>query len=121
MYYEKVNLTLPEIQLVAKVECDAIDCSLEVIELELLSLELFDTANCKFYIDFNAKLKIDMTVDGHDESIVINAEEFRLSSVDTIGDPILDFDFEESTIDKDELDRRLNGEEMTVGFYTITK
>ena len=121
MYYEKVNLTLPEIQLVARVECDAIDCSLEVIELELLSLELFDTANCKFYIDFNAKLKIDMTIDGHDESIIINAEEFRLSSVDTIGDPILDFDFEESTIDKDELYRRLDGEEMNVRFYTIAK
>lgn len=121
MDYEKVNLTLPQIQLVATVDCDRIDCSLEVIELELLSLELFDTENCKFYIDFNAKLKIDMIVNGDDESIVINAEEFRLSSVDTIGDPIFDFDFEESTIDKDELYRRLDGEEINVRFYTITK
>lgn len=121
MDYEKVNLILPQIQLVAAVDCDRIDCSLEVIELELLSLELFDTANCKFYIDFNAKLKIDMTVNGDDESIVINAEEFRLSSVDTIGDTIFDFDFEKSTIDKDELYRRLDGEEMNVRFYTITK
>ena len=121
MDYEKVSLTLPQIQLVATVDCDEIECSLNILEFENLSLELFDIANCKFYLEFSAKLRIDMTIDGREESIIVNAEEFRLSSVETIGDSIFDFDFEESTIDKDELYRRLDGEEMNVRFYTITK
>lgn len=50
---------------------------------------------------------------------MIVAEDFELSSVDTIGDPIFDFDFEESTISKEELSDLL-GEETVISFYTIT-
>lgn len=45
----------------------------------------------------------------------------EVSSIDTVFDGIYSFDFEESTISKDELYQRLKGGAMTVCFYTITE
>lgn len=123
MSANKVNLRLPQIQLVARVDCydnDNAECSVEILEHQMLSLNLFDAKNLKFFLMFNARLKISLSINGREESIVVVAEEFELSSVDTIGDSIYDFDFEESTIGKDELYRILNGGTMSVSFYTIT-
>ena len=120
MSKDKVNLLLPQIQLVARVDCDSIDVTLEILEHNFRSLNLFDVQNQKFYITFDAKLKINLYISGREESVVITAEEFELSSVDVIGDSIYDFDFEEATIGKDELYQRLKGGEMTVSFYTLT-
>lgn len=69
---------------------------------------------------FDAKVKINFYIGGHEESIVASAEEFKVSSVEVISDQIYDFDFEEATISKGELYQRLKGARMSVEFYTIT-
>lgn len=122
MSANKVNLRLPQIRLVARVDCydnDNAECSVEILEHQMLSLNLFDAKNLKFFLMFNARLKISLSINGREESIVVVAEEFELSSVDTIGDSIYDFDFEESTISKEELSDLL-GEETVISLYTIT-
>lgn len=120
MNTDKVNLTLPEIQLVAEVDCDEVECSIEILDHTFRSFNLFDVQNQKFFVTFDAQVKISFYLGGREESIVVTAEEFEVSSVDCIGDHIydFDFDFEESTISKDELYHRLKGSEMTVRFYT---
>lgn len=120
MNKDKVNLTLPQIQLVTSVDCDSVECSVEILEQKFRSFNLFDVQNQKFYVTFDSKLRITFYLGGREESVVITAEEFELSSVDVIGDSIYDFDFEEATINKDELYQRLKGEDMTIRFYTIT-
>ena len=120
MSKDKVNLTLPEIQLVAKVDCDEVECSIEILDNTFRSFNLFDVQNQKFYVTFDSKLRITFYLGGREESIVITAEEFETSSVDVIGDSIYGFDFDEATISKDELYQRLKGSEMTVCFYAIT-
>lgn len=116
MSKDKVNLTLPEIQLVAKVDCDEVECSIEILDHTFRSFNLFDVQNQKFYVTFDSKLRITFYLGGREESIVVTAEEFEVSSVDVIGDLIYDFD--ESTISKDELYQRLKGSKMTVCFCT---
>ena len=120
MSTDKVNLTLPQIQLVATIECDEVECSVEILDYKFRSLNLFDVQNQKFYLTFDAKVKINFYIGGHEESIVASAEEFEVSSVEVISDQIYDFDFEEATISKDELYQRLKGARMSVEFYTIT-
>lgn len=123
MSASKVNLRLPQIQLAARIECrsnDEVECSIEILDYQMLSLNLFDARSFKYFLRFSAKVQINFTIRGREESVVIVAEDFELSSVDTIGDLIFDFDFEESTIGKDELYRILNGGTMSVRFYTIT-
>ena len=120
MSTNKVNLTLPQIQLVATIECDEVECSVEILDYKFLSLNLFDVQNQKFYVTFDAKVKINFYISGHEESVVVTAEEFEVSSVDVIGDGFYSFDFEESTISKDELYQCLKGADMSVCFYTIT-
>lgn len=122
MNYEKVNLRLPQIQLAVRIECrgnDDVECSIEILDYQMLSLNLFDARNFKYFLRFSAKVQINFTIRGREESVVIVAEDFELSSVDTIGDPIFDFDFEESTISKEELSDLLD-EETVISFYTIT-
>ena len=120
MSADKVNLTLPEIQLVAEVDCDEVECSIEILDHTFRSFNLFDVQNQKFFVTFDAQVKISFYLGGREESVVVTAEEFEVSSVDTVGDHIydFDFDFEESTISKDELYQRLKGSEMTVRFCT---
>ncbi len=120
MSADKVNLLLPQIQLVARVDCDSIECDVEILEHNFRSLNLFDVQNQKFYITFDAKLKITLYISGREESIVITAEEFEVSSVDVIGDSIYDFDFDEATIGRDELYQRLKGGDVDIRFYTLT-
>lgn len=120
MSTDKVNLTLPQIQLVATIEYDEVECSVEILDYKFRSLNLFDVQNRKFYLTFDAKVKINFYIGGHEESIVASAEEFEVSSVEVIGDCIYSFDFEESTISKDELYQRLKGADTSVCFYTIT-
>lgn len=122
MSANKVNLRLPQIRLVARVDCydnDNAECSVEILEHQMLSLNLFDARSFKYFLRLSAKVQINFTIRGREESVVIVAEDFELSSVDTIGDPIFDFDFEESTISKEELSDLL-GEETVISFYTIT-
>lgn len=122
MSASKVNLQLPQIQLAARIECrsnDDVECSVEILDYQMLSLNLFDARSFKYFLRFSAKVQINFTIRGREESVVIVAEDFELSSVDTIGDPIFDFDFEESTISKEELSDLL-GEETVISFYTIT-
>ena len=116
MSTDKVNLTLQEVQLVAEVDCDEVECSIEILDHKFLSFNLFDVQNQKFFVTFDAKVKISFYIRGREESIVVFAEEFEVSSVDVVGDSIYSFDFEESTISKDELYQRLKGSEMTVCF-----
>lgn len=120
MSKDKVNLTLPEVQLVAEVDCDEVECSIEILDHKFRSFNLFDVQNRKFFVTFDAQVKISFYFRGREESIVVTAEEFEVSSVDVIGDGIYSFDFEESTISKDELYQMLKGSEMTVCFCTIT-
>lgn len=118
----KVSLQLPQIQLAAKIECrsnDDVECSIEILDYQMLSLNLFDARSFKYFLRFSAKVQINFTIRGREESVVIVAEDFELSSVDTIGDPIFDFDFEELTISKEELSDLLD-EETVISFYTIT-
>ena len=122
MSASKVSLQLPQIQLAARIECrsnDDIECSVEILDYQMLSLNLFDARSFKYFLRFSAKVQINFTIRGREESVVIVAEDFELSSVDTIGDQIYDFDFEESTISKEELSDLL-GEETVISFYTIT-
>lgn len=122
MSASKVNLRLPQIELAARIECrsnDDVECSIEILDYQMLSLNLFDARSFKYFLRFSAKVQINFTIRGREESVVIVAEDFELSSVDTIGDPIFDFDFEESTISKEELSDLL-GEETVISFYTIT-
>lgn len=122
MSASKVSLQLPQIQLAARIECrsnDDVECSVEILDYQMLSLNLFDARSFKYFLRFSAKVQINFTIRGREESVVIVAEDFELSSVDTIGDPIFDFDFEESTISKEELSDLL-GEETVISFYTIT-
>lgn len=122
MSASKVNLQLPQIQLAARIECrsnDDVECSVEILDYQMLSLNLFDARSFKYFLRFSAKVQINFTIRGREESVVIVAEDFELSSVDTIGDSIFDFDFEESTISKEELSDLL-GEETVISFYTIT-
>ena len=120
MSADKVNLTLPEVQLIAEVDCDEVECSIEILDHTFRSFNLFDVQNQKFFVTFDAQVKISFYLGGREESVVVTAEEFEVSSVDTVGDHIydFDFDFEESTISKDELYQRLKGSEMTVRFCT---
>lgn len=120
MNKDKVNLTLPDVQLVAEVDCEEVECSIEILDHTFRSFNLFDVQNQKFFVTFDAQVKISFYLGGREESIVVTAEEFEVSSVDTIGDLIYDFDFEEATLGKDELYQRLKGGEMTVSFYTLT-
>ena len=120
MNNDKVNLILPQIQLVTRIDCDEVECSAEILDHKFRSLSLFDIQNQKFYMTFDAKVKINIYIGGHEESVVVSAEEFEVSSVEVIGDSIYSFEFEEATISKDELYQRLKGGEMTVRFYTIT-
>lgn len=122
MSASKVNLRLPQIELASRIECrsnDDVECSIEILDYQMLSLNLFDARSFKYFLRFSAKVQINFTIRGREESVVIVAEDFELSSVDTIGDPIFDFDFEESTISKEELSDLL-GEETVISFYTIT-
>lgn len=119
MSKDKVNLTLPEVQLVAEVDCDEVECSIEILDHTFRSFNLFDVQNQKFFVTFDAQVKISFYFRGREESIVVTAEEFEVSSVDVIGDGIYSFDFEESTISKDELYQMLKGSEMTVCFGTL--
>ena len=46
MNYEKVNLTLPQIQLAARIECrsnDDVECSVEILDYQMLSFEFILT------------------------------------------------------------------------------
>ena len=118
MSASKVNLRLPQIELAARIECrsnDDVECSIEILDYQMLSLNLFDARSFKYFLRFSAKVQINFTIRGREESVVIVAEDFELSSVDTI----FDFDFEESTISKEELSDLL-GEETVISFYTIT-
>ena len=121
MSTDKVNLILPQIQLAARIDCDEFECSAEILDYKFHSFNLFDVQNQKFFVTFDAKVKINFHIGGREESIVVSAEEFEASSVDVIGDGIYSFDFEESTISKDELYQHLKGGDMTVCFYTITE
>ena len=58
MSTDKVNLTLPQIQLVATIEYDEVECSVEILDYKFRSLNLFDVQNRKFYLTFDAKVKI---------------------------------------------------------------
>lgn len=118
MSIDKVNLTLPEVRLMAEVDCDEVECSIEILDHTFRIFNLFDVQNQKFFVTFDAQVKISFYLDGREESIVLTAEELEVSSVDAIGDLIYDFDFDESTIDKDELYHRLKCSEMTVRFFT---
>lgn len=118
MHTDKVNLTLSDVQLVAEIDCDEVECSIEILDHKFRSFNLFDVQNQKFFVTFDAQVKISFYLGGREENIVVTAEEFEVSSVDTVGDHICDFDFEESTISKDELYQRLNDSEMTVRFFT---
>lgn len=42
MSKDKVNLTLPEVQLVAEVDCDEVECSIEILDHKFRSFNLFD-------------------------------------------------------------------------------
>lgn len=117
---DKATLILPQIQLVTRIGCDEVECSAEILDYKFHSFNLFDVQNQKFYVTFDAKVKINIYIDGREESVVVSAEEFEVSSVEVIGDSIYSFDFEEATINKDELYQCLKGSEMTVCFYTIT-
>lgn len=121
MSTDKVNLILPQIQLAARIDCDEFECSAEILDYKFHSFNLFDIQNQTFFVTFDAKVKINCYIEGREESIVVFAEEFEVSSIDTIFDGIYSFDFEESTISKDELYQRLKGGAMTVCFYTITE
>ena len=118
MNTDKVNLTLPDVQLIAEVDCDEVECSIEILDHKFRSFSLFDVQNQKFFVTFDAQVKISFYLGGREENIVVTAEEFEVSSVDRVGDSIYSFDFEESTISKDELYQRINGSEMTVCFCT---
>ena len=120
MSTDKVNLILPQVQLVTNIDCDEVECSVEILDYKFHSFNLFDVQNQKFFVTFDAKVKINFYISGREESIVVSAEEFEVSSVDVIGDSIYSFDFDESTISKDELYHLLKGGEMTVCFHTIT-
>lgn len=117
---DKATLILPQIQLVTRIDCDEVECSVEILDYKFHSFNLFDAQNQKFYATFDAKVKINIYIGGREESVVVSAEEFEVSSVEVIGDSIYSFDFEEATINKDELYQSLKGSEMTVCFYTIT-
>ena len=45
MSANKVNLTLPQIQLVATIECDEVECSIEILDHTFRSFNLFDVQN----------------------------------------------------------------------------
>lgn len=45
MSTDKVDLTLPQIQLVATIECDEVECSVEILDYKFRSLNLFDVQN----------------------------------------------------------------------------
>ena len=120
MSTNKINLILPQIQLATRIDCDEFECSAEILDYKFHSFNLFDVQNQKFFVTFDAKVKINFYVGAREESIVVFAEEFEVSSVETIGDGIYSFNFEESTISKDELYQRLKDGDMTVCFYTIT-
>ena len=121
MSTDKVNLILPQIQLAARIDCDEFECSAEILDYKFHSFNLFDIPNQTFFVTFDAKVKINFYIGGHEESIVVFAEEFEVSSVDTVFDGIYSFDFEESTISKDELYQRLKGGAMTVCFYATAE
>lgn len=121
MSTDKVNLILPQIQLATRIECDEFECSAEILDYKFHSFNLFDIQNQTFLVTFDARVKINFYVGAREESIVVFAEEFEVSSVDTVFDGIYSFDFEESTISKDELYQLLKGGAMTVCFYTITE
>lgn len=120
MSTDKIKLILPQIQLAARIDCGEVECSVEILDYKFHSFNLFDIQNQKFYVTFDAKVKINIYIGGREESVVVSAEEFEVSSVDVAGDGIYSFDFEEATISKDELYQCLKGSEMTVCFYTIT-
>lgn len=118
-----VNLLLPQVRLAARIDCydnDEIECDLEIVEFKLLSLNLFDAQNAKFFARFNAKVKIEFWYQGRQESIVISAEDFELSSVDQVGDYISDFEIESCTFYLGDL-KEIFGEQTIVSFYTLTK
>lgn len=120
---DRVNLNLPEIKLSARINFrsnNEVECSIEILEHEMLSLNLVDARNHEFFVKFDARLKITFNINGREESIVIFAEEFEVSSEDVIEDSIYLFDFEESTISKDDL-YWLVGSETIVSFYTLTE
>ena len=48
MSKDKVSLTLPEVQLVAEVDCDEVECSIEILDHTFRSFNLFDVQNRKF-------------------------------------------------------------------------
>ena len=79
MSKDKVNLTLPEVQLVAEVDCDEVECSIEILDHTFRSFNLFDVQNRKFFVTFDAQVKISFYLgrreeDGMIRRIQINKE-----------------------------------------------
>lgn len=122
MNTDKVNLVLPKVRLAARIDCydnDEIEFDLEIVDFKLLSFNLFDAQNNKFFVRFNAKVKIEFWYQGRQESIVVSAEDFELSSVDQIGDEISDYEIEECTFYLEDL-KEIFGEQTIISFYAIT-
>lgn len=118
---DKLPLQLPRLQLAARIDCygnDEIECSLNITEFQLLSLNLFDAKNCKFFIKFNAKLSIEFWRNGRQESLTVTAEDYEFSSADEVGDLLHDMTLEDATFYLEDLSE-IFGEQTIVSFYII--